>query len=147
MAGIGNYKHGHARAHNESSTYSCWKNMVRRCSSPKASKGIYVKRGITVCKRWLKFENFLADMGDRPKGKSIDRINNNGNYEPKNCRWATAAEQRQNTRTSKRWTIAGKVYKSLNEAEKKTGISRSLIQWRVRVKWDGYFKRYLYKQD
>ena len=61
----------------------------------------YGGRGITVCDRWALFDNFLSDMGVRPEGKTIDRINVNGNYEPSNCRWATAGEQAQNKRNSR----------------------------------------------
>lgn len=85
--------HGQTR----SPEYQSWRGMLDRCRNSKhVSFHRYGGRGISVCKRWLKFENFLADMGKRPAGLSLDRINNDGNYEPSNCRWATDAEQRAN---------------------------------------------------
>jgi hypothetical protein len=77
--------------------YAAWKNMRRRCSDPTHENyQRYGGRGIKVCARWESFENFLADMGERPEGKEIDRKDNNGNYEPGNCRWVTHAENVRN---------------------------------------------------
>lgn len=87
----------HGRHNNGS--FMTWKQMLRRCNSIKSASYVnYGGRGITVCDRWLKFENFLADMGEKPYGLSIDRINNDGNYEPGNCRWTTMKVQASNRR-------------------------------------------------
>lgn len=78
-------------------TYNCWKEMKRRCLNPNDHDyKNYGGRGITVSPAWLMFEGFLADMGVRPKGRSIDRINNDESYEPGNCRWATPTQQQRN---------------------------------------------------
>jgi hypothetical protein len=81
--------------------YRAWINMKTRCTNPKHNRWrFYGGRGIRVCDHWMRdYQAFLADMGRRPSaGHSIDRINNDGNYEPGNCRWATASEQRLNQR-------------------------------------------------
>src|SRR5690348_13492356 len=87
--------------------------MIRRCSNPTfAGWAMYGGRGIRVCERWLGtegFKNFLADMGERPDGKTLDRYpDKNGNYEPGNCRWATARNQARNTRRNRMITLHGK---------------------------------------
>ena len=87
------------RSHPLNKLYQRWATIVERCTSPTSTKWKnYGGRGITVCERWLRFDNFLADMGVPPEGLTIDRINNDGNYEPGNCRWATPKEQRANQR-------------------------------------------------
>ena len=79
--------------------FKCWDSMLQRCSNPNHESYFrYGGRGIKVCQRWSKFENFFTDMGKRPSGLTLERINNNGNYTPKNCKWATWKEQGQNKR-------------------------------------------------
>lgn len=95
--------HGHGRRSGESRTHQSWRGMVERCTKPNHSAfARYGGRGIRVCARWLAFSEFLADMGERPEGTSIDRIDNGGDYSPDNCRWATQRTQGLNKSRSLR---------------------------------------------
>ena len=97
-------KHGMTK----SRTYRAWAAMLTRIRNRNRGRfKDYGGRGISVCARWLSFENFFADMGEQPQDKTIDRINNDGDYEPGNCRWATIKEQANNTRRSHPLTYRG----------------------------------------
>jgi len=93
-----------------SRAYETWISMKSRCLN---KNYFYYKnhggRGIRICERWMKFENFYADMGERPNGRTLDRINNDGNYEPENCRWATAKEQHRNKRNNRTIKYQGEI--------------------------------------
>lgn len=97
--------HGQAPKNHKTKTYQRWRGIKQRCTNPKhISYKNYGGRGITVCERWLSYENFFADMGVAPDGMYIDRINNDGNYEPSNCRWTDPVTSARNRRHKKKRT-------------------------------------------
>lgn len=120
----------------KTSEYNIWAGMVARCNNP--NKHNYYKyggRGITVCKRWLKFENFYKDMGPRPTLKhEIDRKDNNKGYFPGNCRWATRSENNRNTRHNHLLTYKGET-KCIAAWSEETGIHEGTLRTRIRKGW------------
>lgn len=128
----GNTTHGMAGT----PTYRTWQHMIERCTDPK-DRGFanYGGRGITVCDRWLEsFENFLADMGEKPPGLSIERSKNDEGYEPGNCKWATAAEQSRNKRTNRPLTFAGRT-QLLTDWANEVRLPVPTLHWRIERGW------------
>lgn len=121
----------------KSSLYSRWKGMRARCNDPRSVHyAYYGGRGIAVCQQWDKsFTTFLADMGEPPfPGATIDRINNDGNYEPGNCRWATREEQCQNKRPRKA-ALANGIH-TIPQIAKLAGVTEEAIRFRIASGWD-----------
>lgn len=131
-----NLRHGHNRRGLPTSIYTTWSSMIGRCTNPKDTAFVnYGGRGIAVCKRWRNsFEAFLADMGERPKGKFIDRKNNDLGYFPKNCHWVTRKESSRNTRKNRMLTWNGKTQCLAAWAEE-LGLSMSTLRSRLRSGW------------
>lgn len=116
-------------------TYKTWQGMHTRCENPNYKIfHRYGGRGIYVCERWNSFENFYEDMGEKPKGCSLDRIDNDGPYAPWNCRWATSKQQCRNRGTMKMVTYQGKT-QSLIEWAEEFGLSYSTLCTRSRRGW------------
>jgi hypothetical protein len=119
--------------------YRMFRSLLQRCLNPNhPSYPHYGGRGITVCERWRSaggFERFLADMGDRPEGTSIDRVDNERGYEPANCRWATGAQQRRNTRCTVLITIDG-VTQCMKDWCDASGVDTATAHGRIRNGWD-----------
>ena len=128
----GNYRHGHASGGGVTSTYKSWSHMVGRCTLLTDNDyPRYGGRGIKVCPRWRVFENFLDDMGEAPVGMTIDRTNNDGDYEPGNCQWVSRQRQAQNYSRNIVVEIDG-TSKCLKEWCDLLGASYSIVHQRVR---------------
>lgn len=124
-------RHGHAQTKKKTKIYYVWLSMRKRCHTPSCKDYVnYGGRGITICARWNVFENFLEDMGEKPVGMSLDRINNDGNYEPGNCRWATPKEQTWNSKRVKLITFKGET-KPMRVWDKELGFSVGTLRSRL----------------
>lgn len=130
-------QHGNQR-HRKRGTrvYRIWQAMLNRCRNKnQLCFARYGGRGIMVCESWHSFEAFYTDMGDPPPGTSIDRINNDGNYEKKNCRWATVAQQHANKRNSRRLTAFGKT-QTVSQWAHEFGLTPNMLFHRIdRQRW------------
>lgn len=130
------YRHGHSGKGCMTPTYVSWASMLQRAKNPNLQAADrYVGRGIGVCERWVSFENFLHDMGERPSGTSLDRRDNNLGYEPGNCRWATREEQ-ANNKSSNRMVTLGDRTMSVSMWCKELCLSKHTVWARIN-KW-GY---------
>lgn len=127
-----NKTHGFART----PTYITWRNIKSRCLNPQNSDyKNYGARGIVVCNRWLEnFENFLADMGEKPENCSIERINVNGDYNRENCKWATRHEQDRNLRRNVYLSFNGKE-QCITDWAKEVGLNRHVLRYRIKAGW------------
>lgn len=127
--------HGHSSNGKRTGTYVSWQQMISRCTDPRCpSWPRYGGRGIRVCRRWRKFENFLADMGERPSGTSIERIRSARGYAPGNCRWATSPEQSRN-KSSNVWLSYNGVTLIVSDWADRRGIPRSTLKRRLADGW------------
>lgn len=128
--------HGYGSRRARPAEYASWNNMKQRCLNPNVKEfRLYGARGISVCNEWLKFENFLRDMGRCPEGMQIERKDNNGNYEPSNCKWADTIEQGNNRRNNRVIEFNGKS-QTLSQWSREVGISVKTLWRRISVsKW------------
>lgn len=131
---IGDIKRTHGKS--KTQIYQIWAGIISRCCNPNIPNYCdYGGRGITVCDRWRNsFEKFYSDMGDRPRGMSIERIDNDSVYSPENCKWATRAEQSRNRRNNRHLTLNGQT-RCLSEWSKITGLHPITITSRLNRGW------------
>lgn len=129
-------KHGHTAGGKRTSEYVSWRGMLDRCHRPTTVNYVrYGGRGIKVCEQWLQFEHFLADMGKKPsRFHTVDRIDNDGNYEPGNCRWQHPRQQNRN-RVNNRHVVYLGQQMTLAEACELQGINRNVVDSRLRRGW------------
>lgn len=127
--------HGHTCGPVMTPTYRAWATMIQRCTNPNVPKyQRYGARGISVCSRWFDFANFLADMGQKPKGLTLGRINNDGHYEPSNCEWQTPKQQANNKSNNQIIAFRGQV-KTMSQWADYAGIRFTTLRMRLHRGW------------
>jgi len=115
--------------------YRCWQGMKNRCLNPRNKDyRKYGGRGITVCDRWMKFENFFADMGKPPPGMTLDRRDNDGSYSPENCRWVLPLVQQNNQRTNRFIAHDGEI-RTISQWARHLGVPDATLRTRIRRQW------------
>lgn len=135
VARRGGLRHGHARDGQVSPTWRSWQSMMNRCERPHQPQyADYGAKGVRVCERWKTFDNFLADMGHRPSGKTLDRIDNAKGYEPGNVRWATTKEQGSNRACVDNITYQGRTQNPEDWA-RELGLKPQTIRSRIARGW------------
>lgn len=118
------------------SMYRLWRGILSRCLNKKyRTYPRYGGRGIKICERWMEFENFLQDMGERPSGTSLNRINNDGDYSPDNCEWATAVAQANNTASNVNITWKGRT-QTIAQWAKELGMHHAVLRYRIDAGWE-----------
>lgn len=139
-------KHGAFVGGSEKAEHYIWRTMLARCQ--RASSKDYHRyggRGIKVCPEWTNYEQFIADVGDRPSPEySLDRKDNNGDYAPDNCKWSTRAEQQKNKTTTRIFTD-GEFVGTLVECATHLGLSKELAHWRFK-NWNTFQKGTLWQE-
>jgi hypothetical protein len=132
-------KHRETAGRKRTPEFISWMNMLQRCTNPKRTDyERYGGRGISVCNEWRDFAAFLKDVGRKPTQQhSLDRVDNNGNYEPGNVKWASPSEQARNRRSSRNITAFG-VTCTLAEWAERSGIATSAIRRRLQLGWEPF---------
>jgi hypothetical protein len=133
----GKMRHGDATHSHRAPEYRIWSLIIQRCTNQNnPAYPAYGGRGIKVCRRWMKYTNFITDMGRRPAPHlTVDRIDNDKGYSLKNCRWATRSDQMNNHRRTRRITYRGRT-QTLKAWSEETGLRRGLIARRIHDGWD-----------
>ena len=132
--GCSKIKHGHTAFKKESPTHISWRSMKERCKRKSHAKW-YLDKGITVCERWSLFDNFIEDMGERPSGMTLERIDGNTGYSKENCKWASIRDQMNNRSNTRLMNVKGNIF-PLSIFSEKLNIPLETLRRRINRGWD-----------